>query len=308
VRHRLPACCALAAALSWPLPLYAAVPPTVTINEGRSTIVSGSAAYVSAPGVRLNACDVLHTGPQGLVQIEFEDGTSIVLGPNTRFVFDVPSAEETVAGPHFLIAGWSKITVPKRDKAPPYRFDTPHFGLLSDSGVAVVRVAADDGEFFIENGSAFALVPAGGTTTRVAVGSGRTFARRAGNDRGAVTERARASLVKDMPQAFRDSLPSLLANLKARSVQPRPAGDYNAADADGWLRAVPRLHACVGNVTVREAQQALTSRGFELGPIDGIVGRRTQAALRAFQQKEGLAASGQLSPETLRALDVADRR
>jgi hypothetical protein len=299
-------CAALAAAIS--LPALAAVPPTVTINEGRSTIVSGSAAYVSAAGVRLNACDLLHTGPQALVQVELDDGTTIVLGPNSRFVFDVPSAGEVVAGPHFLIAGWAKVTVPKRDKAPPYRFDTPHFGLLSDNGVAVLRATADDGEFFVEHGSAVALVPAGAATARIAVPAGRTFARRAGTDRGAVSERARAALVKEMPQAFRDSLPSLLGNVKGRSVQARPAPDYNAAEVEAWFRAVPRLQACVGDVTVRDAQQALVSRGFELGPIDGIVGPRTRAALRAYQQKQGLAPSGQPDPETLRSLEVVDRR
>lgn len=283
----------------------AALPPTVTINEGRSTIVSGAAAYLPAAGVRLNSCDLLHTGPQGLVQVEMEDGTSIVLGPNSRFVFDVPSGGESVAGPHFLLAGWAKVTVPKRDKAPPYRFDTPHFGLLSEAGVAVLHVAAEEGEFFVENGSAFALAPGG---ARVPVAGGRTFARRSGPDRGAVTERARPTFVKDMPQAFRDTLPSLFGNLKSRNVQPRPAPDYNAADVEGWLKAVPRLQGCVGNVTVREAQQALVSQGFELGPIDGIVGRRTQAALRAYQQKQGLTASGQLDAQTLRALDVVDRR
>jgi hypothetical protein len=285
--------------------VQAALPPTVTINEGKSTIVSGSGAHLPAPGVRLNSCDLLHTGPQALVQVEMEDGTSIVLGPNTRFVFDVPSAGESVAGPHFLLAGWAKITVPKRDKAPPYRFDTPHFGLLSDAGVAVLRVADEDGEFFVENGSAFALPPGG---ARVPVGGGRTFARRAGPDRGAVTERARATFVQQMPTAFRDSLPSLFGKLKSRDVQARPAPDYNAADVEGWLKAMPRLQSCVGNVTVREAQQALVSQGFQPGPIDGIVGRRTQAALRAYQQKQGLAESGQLDAQTLRALEVVDRR
>jgi peptidoglycan hydrolase-like protein with peptidoglycan-binding domain len=35
---------------------------------------------------------------------------------------------------------------------------------------------------------------------------------------------------------------------------------------------------------------------------------RTQAALRAFQHRQGLTASGQLDAQTLRALDVVDRR
>jgi hypothetical protein len=281
-RFALCSALALAAVLAPALQARAAT-PTVTIVEGRSTIVSGATAYLPAAGMRLNTCDVVHTGPQALLQVEFEDGTKIVLGPESRFVFDVPYSGEAAVGPHFLIEGWAKFTVPKRDKAPPYRFDTPHFGLLSDAGVTVLRVRADDAEFFVEQGSAVALVPAA-TAARVPVPAGRTFARRSGTDRGTVSERARAALVKEMPQAFRDSLPSLLGNVKGRNVQARAAPDYNPADVEAWLKAVPRLHACVGDVTVREAQQALTSRGFELGPIDGIVGPRTRAALRAYQQ------------------------
>jgi hypothetical protein len=285
-----------------------ALPPTVTIVEGPSTIVSGAAAFAPAAGVRLNTCDIVHTGPKSLVQVELEDGTQIVLGPESRFVFDVPGAGAAAADHHFLIAGWAKFTVPKRDKGAPYRIDTPHFGMQSDAGVTVLRAGANDGEFFVEQGGAAALVPAAAGTTRVLVPAGRTFTRRSGSDRGAVSERARAAFVNEMPPAFRDSLPSLLANLKARSVQPRPATGYNAADAAAWLRAVPGLHGCVGNVTVREAQQALESRGFAVGPIDGIVGRRTRAALQAFQQKQGLAPSAELDAPTLRALDVVDRR
>jgi hypothetical protein len=59
-----------------------------------------------------------------------------------------------------------------------------------------------------------------------------------------------------------------------------------------------------GAETVRDAQEALRDKGFDVGPIDGIVGPRTQAALREFQQKEGLQASGRLDQQTLAALDV----
>ena len=49
---------------------------------------------------------------------------------------------------------------------------------------------------------------------------------------------------------------------------------------------------------VRSAQQALKGRGFNPGPIDGVQGPRTTAALRDFQQKENLTVTGQLDAET----------
>ena len=55
---------------------------------------------------------------------------------------------------------------------------------------------------------------------------------------------------------------------------------------------------------VREAQQALQQKGYDVGPIDGVMGPKTSAALREFQQAQGLKASGRLDQRTLAALDV----
>jgi hypothetical protein len=49
---------------------------------------------------------------------------------------------------------------------------------------------------------------------------------------------------------------------------------------------------------VRSAQQALQAQGFDPGPIDGVMGPRTSAAVRDFQQKENLTVTGQLDAET----------
>ena len=49
---------------------------------------------------------------------------------------------------------------------------------------------------------------------------------------------------------------------------------------------------------VRSAQQALREKGFNPGPIDGVMGPRTTAAVKEFQQKENLAVSGSLDAET----------
>jgi peptidoglycan hydrolase-like protein with peptidoglycan-binding domain len=55
---------------------------------------------------------------------------------------------------------------------------------------------------------------------------------------------------------------------------------------------------------VKAAQQALKDKGHDPGSIDGVMGPKTQAALKDFQSKEGLKASGQLDTETMSALGV----
>ena len=53
-----------------------------------------------------------------------------------------------------------------------------------------------------------------------------------------------------------------------------------------------------GDDDVTKAQQALTDKGFNPGPIDGKMGPKTKAAITAFQTKESLKVTGRLDKET----------
>ncbi len=54
--------------------------------------------------------------------------------------------------------------------------------------------------------------------------------------------------------------------------------------------------------SVLEAQIALASHGINAGPIDGVAGSQTAAALRAFQMQQGLEGTGRLDHDTQQAL------
>jgi peptidoglycan hydrolase-like protein with peptidoglycan-binding domain len=55
----------------------------------------------------------------------------------------------------------------------------------------------------------------------------------------------------------------------------------------------------------RQIQLALKRRGYDPGPVDGLMGRRTSNAIRAFQADHGLAVTGMVS-RTLYELLVPD--
>ena len=49
---------------------------------------------------------------------------------------------------------------------------------------------------------------------------------------------------------------------------------------------------------IRQAQQSLNDKGFDVGAVDGVMGARTRTSVRLFQQSENLPATGRLDSET----------
>jgi len=66
-----------------------------------------------------------------------------------------------------------------------------------------------------------------------------------------------------------------------------------------------QLRSGLSGSDVRVLQLYLRACGFDPGPVDGIFGPRTQAALRSFQQSQGLTPSGVLDPESAAAIKRA---
>jgi LysM repeat protein len=73
------------------------------------------------------------------------------------------------------------------------------------------------------------------------------------------------------------------------------------------LALVSAPSALAASARVAALQIALRSGGFNPGPIDGVRGPMTRAALRAFQRQHGLRADGKLGRRTRRALGVRGR-
>jgi peptidoglycan hydrolase-like protein with peptidoglycan-binding domain len=72
------------------------------------------------------------------------------------------------------------------------------------------------------------------------------------------------------------------------------AAELKSSSPDG--KVTPR--------TIRQAQEALKNKGRDPGPIDGVLGPRTVAALDAYQKAEGLATTGRLDAKTMASLGI----
>ena len=54
----------------------------------------------------------------------------------------------------------------------------------------------------------------------------------------------------------------------------------------------------VSGVSVLDVQKALTRAGYDPGPMDGHMGKKTKSAIKQFQRKSGLTADGVVGEKT----------
>jgi peptidoglycan hydrolase-like protein with peptidoglycan-binding domain len=94
-------------------------------------------------------------------------------------------------------------------------------------------------------------------------------------------------------------VPALLAALVFLSSSTRlHAADVSQLD----MNATPTLN----QDQLRRVQQALQKKGVTPGPIDGVFGPLTKAAVRKFQDRYGIEGTGEINNQTLFALGEAE--
>lgn len=91
--------------------------------------------------------------------------------------------------------------------------------------------------------------------------------------------------------ADRHTAPSRAAS---DTVSAPPADDPTLAAV-----AMPTPRAAVPDDDVRTAQRLLNALGYDAGPADGLLGRRTRAAVQAYQGAVGQATDGKVTPALL---------
>lgn len=101
---------------------------------------------------------------------------------------------------------------------------------------------------------------------------------------------------------------SLLASaLLLSSPAVLALGDSSAAAYEGiqqMEKAQTPAHAYLTQAQIGEIQTALKQRGFDPGRVDGIIGPKSSGALKGFQKREGLRATGRLDQKSLDALGL----
>lgn len=83
---------------------------------------------------------------------------------------------------------------------------------------------------------------------------------------------------------------------------PAPPAPERLREAPGAEEKAPKQKETGSRAQVKAVQEALKEKGQDPGPIDGIMGPRTKAALKDFQRSEDLPETGRLDAETMTKL------
>ena len=110
---------------------------------------------------------------------------------------------------------------------------------------------------------------------------------------------------KVIAAAFMDAFNQMVVSLRgyqAQRVQGQGLGGGGRLGVDGGAAPSRTYVPTGGNAALRQAQQRLNEKGYDVGTPDGGMGPRTAGALRAFQTDNGLPVTGKLDAATSEAL------
>ncbi|MEP6504495.1 MAG: hypothetical protein ABJD97_14250 [Betaproteobacteria bacterium] len=212
--------------------------PLVTILDGEATLLRDGGKFALAEGVRLQAGDLLATGPKTrLLRVEFAGDLSVALGPDSRAMLAPNLGNDSARAGIYLLNGWVKLAAPS--------------GVTGDlrsqvadtdttAGTIIFVLQPDTAQAFAETGPS-RVRPRGLGVDAQALRSGEMLMLGAKGTKPVLSKGASPAFVGAMPRAFMDSLPSRAAVFEARDVAPRKLGAMSYADAQPWIDAEPTL-------------------------------------------------------------------
>src|SRR5262245_27044957 len=78
--------------------------------------------------------------------------------------------------------------------------------------------------------------------------------------------------------------------------------DMGRISSSGTSESSGGMHGNASNI--KAVQQALKDKGYDPGPVDGVVGSRTKEAIKSFQTASNIRATGTINAETAEKLGV----
>lgn len=111
-----------------------------------------------------------------------------------------------------------------------------------------------------------------------------------------------ASPATRKPMRFADlETQQLLYDVEKSVLSPRTQTRNPVLDASTAPEFTPRDF----ELTTKDIQSMLSTRGYDVGKLDGVMGPRTEAAIKQFQKDRGLKVDGKVGPKTRAAMEAS---
>jgi hypothetical protein len=202
------------------------------MQDGDAVLLRDGARFALAEGVRLQAGDLVSTGAQSrLLRIEFPEGPSFALGPDTRAMLMPRLGDDGMHAGLYLLSGWIKVSAPA---GAPGALRSALADAESTGGTLILDVQADAARAFAESGPS-RVQPRARDQAAQPLKPGELLSLPMGG-RPVLAKGASPAFVQAMPRSFMDTLPSRAAAFAA-DVPPRRLGDMAYADAQPWIDA-----------------------------------------------------------------------
>jgi hypothetical protein len=209
----------------------------VTILNGRATVVRALGQFEAAEGVRLQADDLVETAGDSFLRIEYGDGTSLELGPNTLLELNYPSRKRASRPALYLLSGWLKLGSGKPEGARA-SLAGPGMDLLDLSGIIVIRMSEGSQAIFEEQGTSRWLDRSTRGAEAVSLKAGDFLIDRP-DTAPKLQGRPAAEFLAALPRPYHDTLPLRYAKFESRVVLPKSLGAFSYADVERWINSEP---------------------------------------------------------------------
>jgi hypothetical protein len=210
----------------------------VTILEGDAVAIRGASKYAVVLGMTGQADDIFETLSNGMVRLEYADGTRIDLGPSTRIQLNAPTVSRASRPALYALDGWIKISVGDPRLIPPSGFASPQFDVTEITGSILARIDSVGGATYVEQGRGRWVSRREHEPSELRTGNFISL----GKDGHVAREpRPADDFVAKMPRAFRDAIPPQMGRFRGKAVVPHALEGFSYAEVEPWLNSEPSI-------------------------------------------------------------------
>jgi hypothetical protein len=211
---------------------------SLSFAEGKVLLLRGIATYSMDAGTKLETGDMIETAAKGQAQVEFADGLTLNLGPQSKLYLMNVAADPAKPAQIALASGWLKAAA-RKGAARELQYMLPGLRVDTKDAIVVLHATSPADEVFVESGAATVeqTAPDGSAdkASSLAVKGGDYVSRKEGV--AAAVAKPPSGFFGSVPRHYMDNLPALYPKVKELQREALREHDTTYAEAEAWLKS-----------------------------------------------------------------------